>query len=156
MGTTAGGMMSPENTMTFAAFDHPSCRRCATNPTIAESSTMNVTETTVSKRLFLSAVTNMLSRYVSTSCTLPQILHCSRQGEVEIGGVRSRLHRGQDDEANGMRKTIASGDQRNSIDPVAADELHSWSSLRMKNRCIGYASRTTRKNNTTLPAVAKP
>ena len=62
VGTTAGGMMSPENTITLAAFDHPSWRRWATNPTIAESRTMNVTEMTVSNRLFLSAVTNMLSR----------------------------------------------------------------------------------------------
>ena len=68
---------------------------------------MNVTEMTVSSRLFFSAVTNMLSRYVSTSCTLSQILHC-------CGSVKSSLAASGRDftavttmNANGMRNTIA-------------------------------------------------
>ena len=35
--------MSPENTKTLAAFDQESLRRSATNPTIAENRTMNMT-----------------------------------------------------------------------------------------------------------------
>jgi hypothetical protein len=59
VGTTAGGMISPDSTRKLMKPVHRVLRRCSTNPTIAASTTMIATLVTVRIVLLMNAMTTM-------------------------------------------------------------------------------------------------